>query len=578
MTNKTLLQVINTIPHEAKQAIKNLYHGKVYVIGTAWGTVYHFSKTKRGAEGYISKKSKVSWCDDMTNKMVNAADGLFIEEIQESEILNPEASKQLWYNWLKNIHGKEHMYSHTVSDLQYYNVTEEIREYVTNAIESMKNREGLTVIEEFENAPAIEEQAVKTVHEANTYNNSNNEATLNVNKEKKGIEIKFTVKPSQNVIDTLKENGFKWSSYNSVWYTKQTPDALNFAQMFVDTFNGITQEEPDSMESEAVCEAQEQQTTNDPYAFKIDFNYLYHDVHFKAWNDDAETLAKLLDHKKINYYVAGEKFFCKGLTVDEVAWIEVINKENGAIIFCDAKYDELEEEQQTEVNRNDGEKIKVKEITFLWSESSEVKDGQTVSTFAEAEEIILRIAYSKDTQGYDKTKFCITWEDGNTYSGRIDVLASYRHKAAPLKEHIEGHCLFMMGDNKPSHYTQQDYESTLKAYGITDKEKAEYREFLDTYALVDIVEPSPEPEKETVNTSNVIDFASFKSNKTTNNSDNKTNTLTAEQEFKKLILLELFGEDNFNQGIEAFNNDIDKLFNVSAEVAIMLKGNKVKNK
>jgi hypothetical protein len=42
-----------------------------------------------------------------------------------------------------------------------------------------------------------------------------------INNEQNGFEVKFEIKPSQNVIDALKNNGFRWSGFNKVWYIKQ---------------------------------------------------------------------------------------------------------------------------------------------------------------------------------------------------------------------------------------------------------------------------------------------------------------------------------------------------------------------
>lgn len=131
------------------------------------------------------------------------------------------------------------------------------------------------------------------------------------------------------------------------------------------------------------------------------------------------------------------------------------------------------------------EKVEVKEITFLWSESPIVKNDTTVKTFEEAETIIFQIACNKDTLGYDKTKFMITWEDGHTYTGRIDVLKTYT-SGKELKKHIEDHCTFFAGLRKAYHETMEEYENTLRAYGITEEDKQEYKLFLDTYLLEDV--------------------------------------------------------------------------------------------
>ena len=49
------------------------------------------------------------------------------------------------------------------------------------------------------------------------------------NVEKNGIELKFPEKPSEEVRELLKSNGFRWSRYNQVWYTKHTAGKEAFA-------------------------------------------------------------------------------------------------------------------------------------------------------------------------------------------------------------------------------------------------------------------------------------------------------------------------------------------------------------
>lgn len=131
------------------------------------------------------------------------------------------------------------------------------------------------------------------------------------------------------------------------------------------------------------------------------------------------------------------------------------------------------------------EKIQVVSITFEWSESNQVADNTTVKTFAEAEAIIFSIAAHKDTQGYDKTGFKITWADGETYSGRIDVLSSYT-SGKELMKHIEDHCLYFAGERIAYHPNVEEYHNSLKAYEVNEEKQKEYRLFLDTYNLVDV--------------------------------------------------------------------------------------------
>ena len=56
------------------------------------------------------------------------------------------------------------------------------------------------------------------------------DATFNLNSEQNGIEIKFSSKPSEEVRRGLKEARYRWSSAKQLWYAKQTPAAMAFAE------------------------------------------------------------------------------------------------------------------------------------------------------------------------------------------------------------------------------------------------------------------------------------------------------------------------------------------------------------
>ena len=50
-----------------------------------------------------------------------------------------------------------------------------------------------------------------------------------LNDDKNGVEIYFSGKPSEEVRDNLKFNGFKWSRFNKCWYATQSEKTINFA-------------------------------------------------------------------------------------------------------------------------------------------------------------------------------------------------------------------------------------------------------------------------------------------------------------------------------------------------------------
>ncbi|WP_182004625.1 LPD25 domain-containing protein [Priestia aryabhattai] len=142
---------------------------------------------------------------------------------------------------------------------------------------------------------------------------------------------------------------------------------------------------------------------------------------------------------------------------------------------------------------NGSSKIKVKTIEFVWSESGEIEDGLTVNTFKEADEIISKAAFKAPNDGcYDKTKFTVTFEDGQTYTGRMDI--EYKHFGNyTLSGHIIDHCTFYTGENKPSHMTDEEYQLHVDRAEM----KESYKFFLDTYQLEDEEEgiTPPQPSK-----------------------------------------------------------------------------------
>lgn len=160
---------------------------------------------------------------------------------------------------------------------------------------------------------------------------------------------------------------------------------------------------------------------------------------------------------------------------------------NGSLSDIDIIESTQKDESITETAANDTQetvtapegKITVQSITFEWSESAEIESGLTVNTFAEAESIIKKAAVNAPDNGaYDKTKFTIKWSDGQTYTGRIDIVKSDMFKSQPLKQHIIDFANMIING---------EFESA--------EQKQAYQHLLDTYPLEDFTEPTPTPDK-----------------------------------------------------------------------------------
>jgi len=56
------------------------------------------------------------------------------------------------------------------------------------------------------------------------------EIIISKNEEKNGVEIRFSQKPSSATLSLLKHNGWRWSSFNSLWYNRYSEENMEFAK------------------------------------------------------------------------------------------------------------------------------------------------------------------------------------------------------------------------------------------------------------------------------------------------------------------------------------------------------------
>ncbi|MDU6996558.1 MAG: hypothetical protein E6356_17010, partial [Terrisporobacter othiniensis] len=145
----------------------------------------------------------------------------------------------LWFTELKTYMGRPYQ----LSSLDYYMkyVTDsEVLKYIKENIESIKNNKGVFIDENLlkvQETETVEE--VEVVEEKQEVEETKNETIEDVkivlNEDKNGVEIYFSGKPSEDVRNNLKSNGFRWSRYNKCWYTKQSEDTLKFANSLTNT-------------------------------------------------------------------------------------------------------------------------------------------------------------------------------------------------------------------------------------------------------------------------------------------------------------------------------------------------------
>ena len=88
----------------------------------------------------------------------------------------------------------------------------------------------LTVYNHCDNIKMVNELPIKTEHILLNKGDIIMLANVKLNVEKRGIEIKFDCKPEFAIITALKENGFRWSGKQKLWYAKQNDERLSFAE------------------------------------------------------------------------------------------------------------------------------------------------------------------------------------------------------------------------------------------------------------------------------------------------------------------------------------------------------------
>ena len=233
----TILNKINTSLNEQEKMIGSFSKGKCFLVATIFSIEASY-KTKKGAENWIERKSSYSYYDDYTQELVYPYSKCEVVEIKESDIVGFN-NYELWFTELKKYMGRPYQ----VSNLEYYMqyVTDsEVLSYIKENMESIKNNNGVFIPENLSKVEeTIEIEEVEVADEIQEIEETKQESMEDVkivlNEDKNGVEIYFSGKPSEDVRNNLKSNGFRWSRFNKCWYAKQSEDTLNFANSLTST-------------------------------------------------------------------------------------------------------------------------------------------------------------------------------------------------------------------------------------------------------------------------------------------------------------------------------------------------------
>ncbi|RKJ71484.1 hypothetical protein D7X33_22255 [Butyricicoccus sp. 1XD8-22] len=244
MTNLNGKQVMDIINNELEYAIKateSSFRNKSFVV-LEGDRIQSIQKTKRGAEGYI-KKHTFSYYDEYFQEMREAGSNLYIVEICLLDIIDYYNTPSIWFTTLKNRWSRHQTNEYMLEKAEQMGVNEEVLKVIkyiiaesdfhsfpsyemvfgkTEQVEEVQPE----VIETVENTP--ENVEIEEITQDNT--ESNNTVQMKLNEEKNGIELYFDNKPSEEVRNLLKQNGFRWGKYNKCWYAKQSDKTLAIAQ------------------------------------------------------------------------------------------------------------------------------------------------------------------------------------------------------------------------------------------------------------------------------------------------------------------------------------------------------------
>ena len=290
MYNKEkLLEDLTTNLFDLSKVKANVYRGKVFIVADAYRGLEKVFKTKRGAKGYIDRMSNYMYYDEATMEMCCSGNGLSVIELSEEEI--PTITYEVLYNIaLKNMYNIYELGwgISLIKDVEYYGASEEQVQFFTDMVREIEKTRALIkpvevytkeeliesinyfneVIEEErkiknytdeeveilctegkwrrvkklhkrlneiklaekKSIEAIEKKSfVEPVIEKNSDILEKNSIVVVIfNTEKNGIELYFKGKPSDEIRENLKANGFRWARFNKCWYCKDSEEKREF--------------------------------------------------------------------------------------------------------------------------------------------------------------------------------------------------------------------------------------------------------------------------------------------------------------------------------------------------------------
>jgi hypothetical protein len=108
-----------------------------------------------------------------------------------------------------------------------------------------------------------------------------------------------------------------------------------------------------------------------------------------------------------------------------------------------------------------------------------------VPSIDQADQVLRRWSHTAPpvTGGYNKCDFTITWDDGETYSGRYDLQSVDSGARIDIAKHVRDYLSLLAGVSRPHHWTAQQHTTYLATIGYGKTEQAEAARFLRDHEL-----------------------------------------------------------------------------------------------
>lgn len=200
---------------------------------------------------------------------------------------------------------------------------EEVEEVTTKTVYHSKQRaqkenllaatEEVTIQEEKQEQPA---KPAQSPEQTPSIFETELSVTMQLNDKKNGVELYFSGKPSEEVRDRLKANGFRWTRNKKCWYAKQSEETLQLAEALA----GSKQEQAEAVAKEDITYPEIDIDDVDTYTIDQSIQDREHDANwifrskkrghtkemqelFQYWNESAKEVINTTDSESIQYNI-----------------------------------------------------------------------------------------------------------------------------------------------------------------------------------------------------------------------------------------------------------------------------------